>query len=106
MKKIIFYKTPNGKVPFNDWLGGIKDKITLNKVVNRINMLEQGFMPDFDHVGEGVFETRIHTRGGVRIYYLPYKDAIIVLLCGGIKDTQEKDIRKAISYANEFRSHL
>lgn len=106
MKTIKFYATPEGKVPFKEWADNIKDKILSNKVRHRIEMLKQGFMPDFDHVGQGVFETRIHAGGGLRIYFLPYKGTIIVLLCGGIKKSQSRDINKAIEYANEFRSHL
>ena len=103
MKEIKFYATTSGKIPFAEWLEGIKDKSLLAKINHRLNTLSAGFMPDIDHVGEGVLETRIHTGGGVRIYFYPAKNAFIILLCGGLKRTQKKDIEKAIEYANDFR---
>lgn len=103
MKEIKFYATISGKIPFKEWLEGIKDKSLMAKVNNRLHMLAAGFMPDIVHIGDGVFETRIHTGGGVRIYFYPTKEAFIVLLCGGLKRTQKKDIAKAIEYASDFR---
>ena len=103
MKQILFYTTLSGKVPFQQWLDGIKQKPLITKIANRIHLLAEGFMPDIDSVGSGVLETRIHTRGGIRIYFYPAKDALIILLCGGNKATQKKDIAKAIEYANDFR---
>ena len=103
MKEIKFYTTLSGKVPFVQWLGGIKDKSLRAKIHHRIHMLEQDFLPDVTYVGDGVLETRIHTGGGVRIYLYPASNDWIVLLCGGLKRTQKKDIAKAIEYANDFR---
>ncbi|WP_428045711.1 type II toxin-antitoxin system RelE/ParE family toxin [Candidatus Avelusimicrobium fimicolum] len=103
MKTLKFYETADGKVPFKDWLESVKDKSLQGKINTRLNFLALGYMPDFDHVGEGVFETRIHTGGGVRIYFYPHKNTMVVLLCGGLKKTQKKDIQKAIEYANDFR---
>ena len=103
MKTLKFYQTAAGKTPFQDWLENIKDPVLMAKINNRLQFLAQGYMPDFDHVGQGVFETRIHTGGGIRIYFYPHKNTLIILLCGGIKKTQKKDIQKAIEYANDFR---
>lgn len=103
MKTIKFYKTSAGKEPFKEWLVKLKDKTVIAKINQRLNFLAQGYMPDFDHVGEGVFETRIHVRGGIRIYFYPHKNTFIILLCGGNKKTQNKDIQKAVEYANDFR---
>lgn len=103
MKTIKFYQTTDGKIPFKEWLDSLKDKKLLTKINARLTFLAQGYMPDFDHVGDGVFETRIHTGPGVRIYFYPHKNTFIILLCGGIKKTQKKDILTAITYAKDFR---
>lgn len=103
MKTLKFYQTLDGKMPFKDWLESVKDKALKSKINTRLDFLTLGYMPDIDHVGDGVFETRIHTGGGVRIYFYPHKNAMVILLCGGLKRTQAKDIKKAIEYANDFR---
>ena len=103
MKTLKFYETVDGKVPFKDWLESVKDKSLQGKINTRLNFLAMGYMPDFDYVGEGVFETRIHTGGGVQIYFYPHKNTMVVLLYGKLKKTQKKDIQKAIEYANDFR---
>jgi putative addiction module killer protein len=103
MKTIYFYQTADGKTPFKKWLDRLRDKALLRKINERIIGFEKGYLADFASVGNGVMESRIHSHGGIRIYFLAHKDAIIILLQGGNKKTQSRDIAKAQEYAEDFR---
>ena len=59
------------------------------------------YLGDVDPVGEGVFEMRVHYGPGYRVYYKDADDKIILLLCGGDKSTQQKDIEKAKELAKK-----
>jgi putative addiction module killer protein len=68
-------------------------------VVARIKRLELGLMGDVAPVGDGVSEARIHLGAGWRLYFTQRGTSIIVLLAGGSKRTQTKDIKKAKALA-------
>lgn len=102
--KIRLYTTSSGKSPFNDWLDSIKDKVTSSKVLLRIDRLKLGNLGDSKSVGEGVFELRIHYGPGIRVYYGRVGNKIILLLNGGDKGGQNRDILKAKEYYQDFLS--
>lgn len=81
----------------------LTDKTLISKIHQRLTLFSKGFLADVKHLENGVFETRIHTGGGVRIYFYMHGTTLIVLLCGGLKRTQQKDIAKALEYANDFK---
>lgn len=62
-----------------------------------------GHTSDYKSVGEKVFESRIHFGGGIRIYYSILGDVVVLLLNGGDKSTQKKDIKRAIELLKEFK---
>ena len=80
---------------FNKWLNGIKDFRTKIKIVKLIDKMEDGNFGDVKPVGEGISESRIHYGPGYRVYFIQKGNKIIILLCGGDKSTQQKDIEKA-----------
>ena len=80
---------------FNKWLNGIKDFRAKIKIVKLIDKMEDGNFGDVKHVGEGISESRIHYGPGYRVYFIQKGNKIIILLCGGDKSTQQKDIEKA-----------
>lgn len=81
---------------FEDWLSKLKDKNVRNRIDVRIKMLEtDNYFGDHKSVGNGVFEMRIHFGSGYRLYYAYRGDVLVLLLCGGNKSTQQKDIEKA-----------
>jgi len=73
----------------------LNDGIGKALILKRINRLKKGNPGDIEPVGEGIFEIRIHYGPGYRVYYKDASNEIILLLCGGDKSTQQKDITKA-----------
>ena len=75
-----------------------------NRIVRRIERISLGNFGDFRSVGEGVQELRIPLGPGIRVYFGRQGDAIVVLLCGGDKHSQRRDIRRAQLYWKDYRS--
>jgi putative addiction module killer protein len=71
-------------------------------IAARLDRLSQGNAGDVEPVGEGISELRIHNGPGYRIYFQKRGQVIIILLCGGDKSTQAKDIRTARRLATEW----
>lgn len=84
---------------FTKWLDGLSDVTVRSIVVARIQRLKLGLMGDVEPVGEGVSELRIHVGAGWRIYFARRGAQLIVLLTGGSKRTQAKDIQRAKALA-------
>ncbi len=105
-KELRIYRTKEGKEPFAEWLSSLKDKMAQAQIKNRLNRLMFGNYGDCKSVGEGIYELRIHMSPGFRIYFVEQATTIVLLLIGGNKQTQTKDIQKAKDYWNEFRERL
>jgi putative addiction module killer protein len=84
---------------FTTWIDGLKDETVRGVVVARIKRLERGLMGDVEPVGDGVSELRIHLGSGWRLYFTRRGTQLIVLLVGGSKRTQKKDIQRAKALA-------
>ncbi len=84
---------------FDDWLSALKDKIGRARIIHRIRSAEHGNFGDCEPVGEGVSEMRIHFGPGYRLYYTRRGEVIYLLLLGGNKSTQKRDIKRAIEMA-------
>jgi putative addiction module killer protein len=80
---------------FTTWLEGIKDIKIRTTIAARIDRLEQGLFGDTKTVGGGVLELRIHLGAGWRVYFTKRGEQVIILLAGGSKRTQAKDITRA-----------
>ena len=102
--EIRVYVGRDGKRPFIDWLKKLRDQRARDRIHIRIDRLMLGNTGDFKSVGNGVFELRIHFGSGYRIYYGRTGRHIILLLCGGDKASQQKDIKRATQYWNDYRS--
>lgn len=84
---------------FSGWLGGLKDRMTRIRLARRLERASAGNFGDHAPVGSDVAEFREHFGTGWRMYYVQRGKTLIVMLGGGDKSTQEKDIAKAIAMA-------
>lgn len=87
--------TINQTDKFRSWFGGVKDASLKGTIVGRITRAQQGQFGDCHDVGDGVWEMRIHTHGGVRLYYVRDGLTVYLLLHGGGKNGQDADIAAA-----------
>ena len=86
---------------FNKWLRKLRDRQAALAVASRITRVSAGNFGDVKPVGGGVSEMRIFAGKGLRIYFCMKGEKIVLLLCGGDKSTQQKDIEKAKFLAKE-----
>jgi putative addiction module killer protein len=84
---------------FTTWLDGLKDLRVRGAVAERIKRLSFGLVGDFKTIGDGVIELRIEFGAGWRLYYTQFGAQMIVLLAGGSKRTQKRDIKRAKALA-------
>jgi putative addiction module killer protein len=87
---------------FSRWLKALRDIQAKAKILVRIQRLATGNPGDVKPVGEGISELRIHHGAGYRVYYVHRDEELIVLLCGGDKDSQDRDIAKAKEIVSEL----
>ena len=80
---------------FNEWLKRLRDKKALARIVFRMTKMEMGLLGDYKSIGDGISEIRIDYGPGYRLYFTKKNNVIIVLLIGGDKSTQSRDIAKA-----------
>lgn len=88
---------------FDAWLANLKDKVGRARIVLRIRSAELGNLGDCEPVGEGVSEMRIHVGPGYRAYFTRRADVVYLLLLGGDKSTQKRDIKRAIELARTLK---
>jgi putative addiction module killer protein len=86
---------------FSAWIRDLRDLRGKAKILARIRRLEDGNAGDVAPVGDGVSEMRIHFGPGYRVYYVGRADKIVLLLCGGDKSSQARDIEAAKELARE-----
>ena len=89
---------------FARWLVGLKDANARARVGRRLDRLRLGNAGDVKPVGEGVSELRIDYGPGYRVYYMQRGQTVIVLLAGGDKRSQRRDIISAIELARKIRT--
>jgi len=98
------YVTEEGKCPFESWYEALKDKKIRAKIDIAITNLRLGNYGDSEPVGNGVHERRIHFGPGYRRYFANDGKTLIILLCGGAKKNQNKDIKVAKKYWEDYKS--
>jgi putative addiction module killer protein len=89
---------------FKRWLKKLKDAKGKARILARIHRLVSGLAGDVEPVGGGISELRIHYGPGYRVYYYQEGEAFVILLCGGHKDSQQRDIETAHEVLKEWRS--
>ncbi|NOX60805.1 MAG: type II toxin-antitoxin system RelE/ParE family toxin [Chloroflexi bacterium] len=97
------YVTAKGKNPFREWLHGLRDIRARAKIRVRLNRIRLGNFGDVKSLGGGIFELRIRYGPGYRVYFARTERRIVLLLCGGDKSTQRRDIQKARDYWRDYQ---
>ena len=88
---------------FDRWLSGLRDRRAVARIAARLDRMAAGNPGDVQQVGEGISELRINYGPGYRVYFIQRGPVLIILLCGGDKSTQSKDIRQAKVLAEEWK---
>ena len=102
-RELQIYRTPNGQAPFTKWLKSLRDQKTQKRIQSRIDRVASGNLGKPEPVGDGVFELHLHFGPGYRIYFGEVDNTIILLLCGGDKSSQVRDIERAKNYWREYK---
>ena len=100
--KLKIYSTEKGKEPFSDWINSLE--ITDQARVDaRIDRIITGNLGEYKHIQEKIYELKFKNRSGFRIYYAIDGETLILLINGGNKRTQDRDIKKAKEYWNDYK---
>jgi putative addiction module killer protein len=97
------YETDDGKAPFSFWLDSLRDRESRARIKKRLDRVELGNLGDHRSVGDGVFELRIDCGAGYRVYFAQAEMLIVLLLCGGDKSSQDRDIIKAKQFWADYQ---
>ena len=103
MIKLVVYVTDEGKAPFAEWFDTL-DTIAALKVRTELARIETGNLGDVKPVGQGVSERRITFGPGYRVYFGQDGDKLVILLCGGTKRRQSKDIEQAKAFWDDYKN--
>ena len=106
MLEVREYQTAEGKAPLTEWLRGLRDGPTSDRIVARLDRLKAGLFGDWKSVGGGICELRIDHGPGYRVYYAQEGKTLILLFCGGDKSNQAKDIETAHAYWKDYKARL
>lgn len=87
---------------FLSWFRGLRDRVGAQRIVVRLERMARGNLGDVKPVGESVSEARIDFGPGYRLYFVRRGEVVIVLLCGGDKSSQDRDIARAKAMAREI----
>ena len=103
MFTVEYYESPDGDVPFLEWLDEFTDGPTVLRILVRIRRAGRGNFGDHKPVGSGVWELRLNFGPGYRVYYVKSGARILCFLGGGDKSSQRRDVARAIGQFTEFR---
>jgi len=103
--KIKKYVTADNNCPFETWMQKLKDKRAKAQILIRLDRIQASNFGDHKSVGNDVYELRITEGKGYRVYYAHEGNTIILLLCGGSKATQSKDIKLAKRYWSDYNAN-
>jgi putative addiction module killer protein len=98
------YLAESGQDYVEEWLESLDDPPTRARIEIRIERLSRGLFGDTKYLQDGVHELKLDFGPGYRIYYGKEGKRIILLLCGGDKSTQKKDVRNAIEYWKDYEA--
>jgi putative addiction module killer protein len=102
MPEMRYYVAADGRQPFAEWFAEL-ESVARAKVTRAIIRLEQGNFSSVKSVGEGVFEYRIDFGPGYRVYFGQDGPMLVILLTGGTKKRQQRDIDAAHTYWQNYK---
>lgn len=97
------YVTAEGKNPFREWLHALRDVRARARIRVRLNRVRLGNFGDAKSVGDGVSELRIPYGPGYRVYFARTGSTVVLLLCGGDKSAQKRDVNTAKDYWLDYQ---
>ena len=97
------YQTEEGRSPFSEWIRGLKNRGARARIRARLARLRLGNFGDTNSLGGGLHELRINYGPGYRVYFGKAGVRLVLLLCGGTKRTQPRDIEQARSCWRDYR---
>ncbi len=98
------YINSAGKSPYADWVADLRDQTAQVKILRQTRRMALGNFGDVKPVGNGVSETKINYGPGYRVYHAKVGNQLVILLCGGDKSTQAKDIKQAKQHLQDFKN--
>lgn len=101
--KVNEYTDKRGRSPYAVWLKSLRDIRAKAKVILQVDKMELGLFGDVEPIGDGLSELRIHYGPGYRVYFVRERKQVYLLLCGGDKSSQAKDIKKAKAYWRDYK---
>ena len=104
--RLLNYVDRKGHDCFAEWFDGLRDRTARVAIARRLDRLADGHTGDCKFCRDGVWELRIDVGPGYRVYYAQAGETIILLLCGGSKRGQTRDIDHAVDYWNDYHQRL
>lgn len=104
--EIRHYLTATGRDPYQSWLDRLKDLRARVAIQRRVDRVEAGHFGDHRPCRDGVWELRVDLGPGYRVYYAQARSAIVVLLRGGDKRSQQADIETAVKYWMDYQRRV
>ena len=101
--ELCVFQDARGRHPFADWFDLLGDQVVQARVMQRLDRLQAGNAGDCRALGSRLMELRIDTGPGYRVYFIQRGEVVIVLLAGGNKSTQNRDIRNAKALAKDLK---
>lgn len=101
--QLVHYVTASGVDVYQEWLDGIRDVRTRVRIARSVDRVRQGNFGDHKFERDGVWEIRLDFGPGYRIYYSKTGDTVVLLLAGGDKSTQDKDLRTAVANLQDYK---
>lgn len=99
-----YYQKESGSIPFSEWLESLRDRTTISRIRIRLGRVRLGNFGTIKPVGDGVSEFKIDHGPGYRVYYAMTGKTVVLLLIGGDKSSQSKDIETAKRYWQDYQA--
>ena len=103
-RTVRIYRTEEDSEPFSEWLNNLRDEKAIAVIQKRLVRVALGNLGTYRFVGDGVFEFKIDYGPGYRVYFVQIGEVVLLILCGGDKSSQAKDIEQAKQYWTDFKN--